>query len=115
MRISDWSSDVGSADLPPAVDALVLRVMVRKQLADITAGDRAEQRITERVDERITIGMRDDAIFAGNEHTAELHAVARFESMRVVAMADSQPRRSEERRGGKECVSSCRSRGSAVH
>src|SRR3546814_10517634 len=72
--------------------------MVRKQLADITAGDRAEQRITERVDERITIGMRDDAIFAGNEHTAELHAVARFESMRVVAMADSQPRSSACRR-----------------
>src|SRR3546814_19456670 len=94
MRISDWSSDVGSADLPPAVDALVLRVMVRKQLADITAGVRAEQRITERVDERLTTGLRDDAIFAGNEHTAELHAVAS----------------SEERREGTECVRMGRTR-----
>src|SRR3546814_2569900 len=70
MRISDWSSDVCSSDLPAR----------RAPLADRTCADRRSRR-----------------------HTA-LQAIGRH-----------RLDRSEERRVGKECVSTCRSRWSPYH
>src|SRR3546814_5330747 len=68
MRISDWSSDVCSSDLPPGPDAVsAASMLVRLSLP------------------------------AGAEH------------------AQTLKRRSEERRVGKECVSTCRSRWSPYH
>src|SRR3546814_5845789 len=85
MRISDWSSDVCSSDLQrryPSVGEPALEVGL------VLLG----------MDERqlegkafLTGDLPDDAV-----HDAEMHVGAR--------------RRSEERRVGKECVSTCRSR-----
>src|SRR3546814_15343361 len=94
MRISDWSSDVCSSDLHARriISYPVRRVLVGP---DIGAGEAA---------------LRAMALQAGNggglPPIVEAHAVddgAIFHQ------------RSEERRVGKECVSTCRSRWSPYH
>src|SRR3546814_13961618 len=97
MRISDWSSDVCSSDLhtigpardPPAGQR------------DIVIGDDAR------------LGDEDDAPrLAG----AKRHAAETGEPHRRVAVPDIKLRhRSEERRVGKECVRTCRSRWAPYH
>src|SRR3546814_12342920 len=101
MRISDWSSDVCSSDL---------------------VGERPRQR-----GERL---LRRDAEDAQNEGAANipLRLVVLVEAgdllhrrayvLRVegqVQVAGRNEARSEERRVGKECVSTCRSRWSPYH
>src|SRR3546814_7040247 len=89
MRISDWSSDVCSSDLPstycsiqerhPNSDSAIVRGMVQR---------------------------------GTNVLDIALDALA-FDAFRCVVIVLTLPRnRSEERRVGKECVSTCRSRGS---
>src|SRR3546814_15656744 len=97
MRISDWSSDVCSSDLmitvppPPYVSAHGL-LKDRSVLITAAAGG--------------GIG------FAAAQRCAE-------EGARALFISDIHPRRlderSEERRVGKECVSTCRSRWSPYH
>src|SRR3546814_7531568 len=80
MRISDWSSDVCSSDLPELVQE-----KIRQQSA---------------------------------ERKGEVFPVAAYGDANVVTSlsANGQPAtRSEERRVGKECVSTCRSRWSPYH
>src|SRR3546814_19877988 len=93
MRISDWSSDVCSSDL---------------------AGDRLEAwgRLLEQLDEiRCAAGgsahLRDDELEA-LEIVAVERRVARDQRVAL-------QQRSEARRVGKECVSTCRSRWSPHH
>src|SRR3546814_2090093 len=74
MRISDWSSDVCSSDLPGGV-------------ARDEVGNAAQRDLFGR--EAVGAALVDRCI--------------------------SRPRRSEERRVGKECVSTCRSRWSPYH
>src|SRR3546814_15414561 len=93
MRISDWSSDVCSSDL---VDHHGVAVMAERQAVD-GALDRGE-RIIEGVHEQPAHGI---------DHQ---HAMAATALEHAGAAA-----RSEERRGGKECVSTCRSRWSPYH
>src|SRR3546814_17199442 len=103
MRISDWSSDVCSSDLPeghpevargmdhvgtdheviaPGGEALCLRIVVEVQRADLDPGP----------------------------------AGVAAPCLRKQAGGDvGEGVRSEERRVGKECVSTCRSRWSAYH
>src|SRR3546814_19968468 len=97
MRISDWSSDVCSSDL--ATDQITLRApgglagIFSHEL--LQAGNGLQVRALD-VDEQRT-GSR---IFeARDAFHRRLHAVDR----------------SEERRVGKECVSTCRSRWSTYH
>src|SRR3546814_5435762 len=85
MRISDWSSDVCSSDLENPLNGGQVRAEI---------GTHSRQRDGQRrpVDES----------HRGREHAGgEHHALA--------------PRRSEERRVGKECVSTCRSRWAPYH
>src|SRR3546814_17959764 len=89
MRISDWSSDVCSSDLE------LLR------LAEITVEHHA---------------VADEAEAVARNDTDLLDALRDFHAgqqglRRRLAAAD----RSEERRVGKECVSTCRSRWSPCH
>src|SRR3546814_11140808 len=91
MRISDWSSDVCSSDLR---DALLV-------------GDRAEifldsgEAKVENAEYVVHSGkIRGSAQYAKREETA------------IIRLKDG---RSEERRVGKECVSTCRSRWSPYH
>src|SRR3546814_12215231 len=99
MRISDWSSDVCSSDLRPALPA---RPPARP--ADLDAVAVAEH---EHVVERDLVAGLVLAEQLDAERLALHHA--------VLLTAGDQNCRSAERRVGKECVSTCRSRGAQSH
>src|SRR3546814_3057646 len=88
MRISDWSSDVCSSDLQVRVGAQ------RRAIAAERQGARAA-----------AFGMR-------AEKADGIDFFAVFEAMRELI---DYCKRSDERRVGKECVSTCRSRWSPYH
>src|SRR3546814_3070268 len=88
LRISDWSSDVCSSDL----NAVVAKVNETQEQEDVVteAYERGE--------------------------TTDIATVALTQSRASITFeATLQVRRSEERRVGKECVSTCRSRWSPYH
>src|SRR3546814_8081974 len=87
MRISDWSSDVCSSDLRAAADfACPIRCLGAGRIG------LAEQRLV--AERRLREGDR---------------------RQRLVGGIMCKQMRSEERRVGKECVSTCRSRWSPYH
>src|SRR3546814_3043785 len=86
MRISDWSSDVCSSDLILILD---LRLERPQPLGDETPH--------------------------GLDQRVEGFGVQRHVSLRRHAGLVPASNRSEERRVGKECVSTCRSRWSPYH
>src|SRR3546814_3083005 len=94
MRISDWSSDVCSSDLVRGLAQGVLqRVVPRERVgADLALRHHAAQ-------VRMHVF---DRVFDRDDMAARI----------LVAVAEH---RSEERRVGKECVSTCRSRWSPYH
>src|SRR3546814_5111272 len=81
MRISDWSSDVCSSDLKALVNDLMISV---------------------------TGFFRDPAAWKALDETVLTPLVAERDSGASIRVW--VPARSEERRVGKECVSTCRSR-----
>src|SRR3546814_7424253 len=87
MRISDWSSDVCSSDLTWGGMLAFFEA--------IGNGD-----VTAMAQSMATVGM--------TRETVDVAALARD-------IERLQERRSEERRVGKECVSTCRSRWSPYH
>src|SRR3546814_14420295 len=99
MRMSDWSSDVCSSDLADATGA---------ERGDCLVDDFEQQ--ARAVFERTAVGV-----------VAIVDAVAQelVEQIAVRAMyfdgIEAGQRRSEERRVGKECVGTCRSRWSPYH
>src|SRR3546814_19096292 len=102
MRISDWSSDVCSSDL-----ALALGETLRNEGATTAVGKsvRVVDAGTDEVSWYITKGACYSAClysFAGGVQ-------------RLITPKGMLPSRSEERRVGKECVSTCRSRWSPYH
>src|SRR3546814_14127013 len=107
MRISDWSSDVCSSDLPPGGHvAKPMRILVIEDNQDIAAnlGDYLEDR-----------GHTVD--FAADGVTG-LHLAVVHDSDAIVLdlnLPGMDGLRSEERRVGKECVSTCRARWSPYH
>src|SRR3546814_11900744 len=100
MRISDWSSDVCSADL--------------QQVGYIVA---AIERDLERLADQNVIGEDDIREFEHKNSLVALGAAIRQLSKLPVErdVHAFQPQRSAERRVGKECVSTCRSRWSPYH
>src|SRR3546814_2845153 len=99
MRISDWSSDVCSSDLPP-VDAVEIveqqlgpvRVAMQDQRREVEAGEGAEGRggarneigLADRADDaaqcgvgRFHIGLFRSGGFRSEEHTSELQSLMR--------------------------------------
>src|SRR3546814_16475377 len=97
MRISDWSSDVCSSDL------LVGATPVQDDLPqDLGSMPHTLQALPADLDSRVLLGRPDilqaeHALIASNANIGAARA------------------RSEERREGKECVSTCRSRWSPYH
>src|SRR3546814_19478091 len=97
MRISDWSSDVCSSDLRSAV----------RNPADLTFSE-------QHVAIQQAIGVERGAHAAHRLHfPGRLVLGQEFPLETTNAMFRGQ--RSEERRVGKECVSTCRSRWSPYH
>src|SRR3546814_18036105 len=99
MRISDWSSDVCSSDLT--------LVTVEDLLPDAAAY--LAVRLDPYYVDLYRVGQ--DAVML--LIVASILAVAVARSRRLVIRQVAA--RSEERRVGKECVSTCRSRGSPYH
>src|SRR3546814_11880983 len=108
MRISDWSSDVCSSDLLVRLLAEFLRAQdptaIYPEAAILDANHRvvaAAQEMHDRIDPRL------DRL-AGRGGVCAMAVAARLGSRSGVG-------RSEARRVGKECVSTCRSRWSPYH
>src|SRR3546814_3067642 len=91
MRISDWSSDVCSSDLHP------------HQLASDRSARRRGGSRRWRAGAARTFAERTRDVRAAQRHSKERKQKLRLDD------------RSEERRVGKECVSTCRSRWSPYH
>src|SRR3546814_14203181 len=114
MRISDWSSDVCSSDL--------FFDQVARDLLDVAA-DIADLGELRRLDlDEGGVGQLGQAARnlclaaarrADHQDILGAHLVAQFGRELLAAPAVAQ--RSEERRVGKECVSTCRSRWSPYH
>src|SRR3546814_13120804 len=99
MRISDWSSDVCSSDLE-------------------TEEDNAFEIYRSLQGKRAIYGVkivRSDRLRTGYGHPAADTVASLIQGTNQVAVAYLRSKRSEERRVGKECVSTCRSRWSPYH
>src|SRR3546814_1867420 len=105
MRISDWSSDVCSSDLGGAPSAARLRQLRLRRRADphLRGDQRPERRL---------------APYGGGAgrllRRRRAPRARRAGQLPAARLAEVQPR-SEERRVGKEGVSTCRSRWSPYH
>src|SRR3546814_12060689 len=97
MRISDWSSDVCSSDL------------LREEFTAKTWETEYDFPVVR--DKRVVKAVLPDRTPSGVQGFFMNTRRAEFADRRVREALD----RSEERRVGKECVSTCRSRGSPYH
>src|SRR3546814_11755051 len=121
MRISDWSSDVCSSDLVAEEGVVAQRVTgdVAEEVELLAAVlhlahklDAADQQhVVDGGDNALALGQTD--VLFRQDHVAVRGAQPR-EALVVAPLALRQ-QRSEERRVGKECVSTCRSRWSPYH
>src|SRR3546814_12633944 len=103
MRISDWSSDVCSSDLPTIKD---MRDSMERRFTPET--------VWENVGASKTVGSEQALAFT-DAFNAQM-SVARAEVIvHHIAAAGNAVLRSEERRVGKERVRTCRSRWSPYH
>src|SRR3546814_17806892 len=99
MRISDWSSDVCSSDLLAlAVRRFGKKLTVPRHKPVNDLHPAAAHRTQQRIAKPVVIGI------LGNQRR-----------QRFLISGKQPERRSEERRVGTECVSTCRSRWSPYH
>src|SRR3546814_19499400 len=97
MRISDWSSDVCSSDL-----AALARLLVRRCIAAAALDADIESHVVDRP-EKVALDVGRQRL-----ERRDVKGVQPVGGMR--GTVDERRQRSEERRVGKECVSTCRSR-----
>src|SRR3546814_20764234 len=110
MRISDWSSDVCSSDLLFELKDYEHAIAVADQVIKAQGNVTAEQ-------QRLAWSVTGDAQFALARYPQAETAFAE-ELKRTPANTPQSAdvtERSEERRVGKECVSTCRTRWSTFH
>src|SRR3546814_14799393 len=105
MRISDWSSDVCSSDLPKAAEVLTLAI---HELATNAAKYGAIRAPAGKIAVHWRREQRDGQDWLELEWRESGGEIAQQSNRR-------QGFRSEERRVGKECVRTCRSRWSPAH
>src|SRR3546814_1305170 len=96
MRISDWSSDVCSSDLPQDL------ILVNEQDEVTGHGEKMDVHRKGLLHRAFSVLIADDA----GRLLLQKRAPEKYHSAGL---------RSEERRVGKECVSTCRSRWSPYH
>src|SRR3546814_14052552 len=97
MRISDWSSDVCSSDLEAFVEFGEGLVAARPLAEEILRKEEKRKEAEQEAESKT--------------HNAEMRETA----FQAVDRWEYDGSRSEERRVGKECVSTCRSRWSPSH
>src|SRR3546814_13509432 len=105
MRISDWSSDVCSSDL----DRLIISAIEHPSVAA------AAQALMPHGVDVTTVGVDADGLLDLEALETALGDGASLVSVMQVNNEIGTIQRSEERRVGKECVSTCRSRWSPYH
>src|SRR3546814_9487588 len=123
MRISYWSSDVCSSDLAAHQVLVIGQIMRRHQHgAENLVGAHEEMQVGAAVVAagRAAAMLVDGPRVLGMTGIADVDAAAPRKGLTGAARTGRQPAvehvdRSEERRGGKECVSTCRSRWSPDH
>src|SRR3546814_10206482 len=113
MRISDWSSDVCSSDLaaPPGTHHAAVASVAREQLVAALSG-KHDLDLLRRLARQLP-GRQDGVIGRRIVHARGDGRQQRPEILLVEVDLDvlgPDDPRSEERRVGKECVSTCRSR-----
>src|SRR3546814_15576117 len=122
MRISDWSSDVCSSDLPISVAAVSAErlqaagVVSIQQLSSAVAGLTVNQ-TTSYFSPHLR-GVGTSFFGPAIENPVGLYVDGIYYSSQLMAptsLSNVSQVRSEERRVGKECVSTCRSRGPPYH
>src|SRR3546814_12375888 len=115
MRISDWSSDVCSSDLRDYAEANHgFADLVFIDAIDAAVSEHAVAKIRDAIP-RVKTQAPVAAIGAEQIEDAAAKRIIHVDAFTVTTQArlgDHQPsrERSEERRGGKECVGTCRTR-----
>src|SRR3546814_12320834 len=119
MRISDWSSDVCSSDLLPLQPGLALifdrflRLLDRDVAVPVLIPRHAIDEAVH-VRRRIQIGYIENV--SGRVAPRDrLFVECDAKPAQAIAVMGPHEQRSEERRVGKECVSTCRSRWLPYH
>src|SRR3546814_13194077 len=109
MRISDWSSDVCSSDLLPAKHDLYGDEM--QQGRSLSGAGNYQDIKTDDVSQELQRLERttESPVVTGAPSSFQ------YEGEKIGLPADAKQERSEERRVGKVCVSTCRSRWSRNH
>ncbi len=79
------------------VRALEGRVGIGEVFADIAQRRRAEQGITQGMQQHVAVGMGDQAEAVGNPHTAEGDKLAPTETVHVVAVANTHKKQRPEK------------------
>src|SRR3546814_13771752 len=118
MRISDWSSDVCSSDLIFGHD-VVREAHIVRQLVGLTGQFASVDETLSATENLIIFGRllglsRTDARRKATELLEEF-SLPDAASRPLAKFSGGMRRRSEARRVGKECVSTCRSRWSRYH
>src|SRR3546814_13419977 len=99
MRISDWSSDVCSSDLFGLSAEVAQKILAFVQVRSTSLRDA--------LDKLDALGAGPEAMEQGRNELKEV--------LGLIHAFGVPETRSEERRVGKECVSTCRSRWSPYH
>src|SRR3546814_13870913 len=111
MRISDWSSDVCSSDLPHYRNCFIERSVRKSRKAEVVIANHALVMI--QAAQGIMSGGEDDSQKPLRSVFDEGHHL--FEAADSAFAAHRTGPRSEERRVGQGCVSTCRSGWSPDH
>src|SRR3546814_19070629 len=122
MRISDWSSDVCSSDLdaqgrPLAADDAKIDALLEREVRVPEATAVEARRFYDRHRERFAsepLVEAEHILFSANPADEFAYSLAVGDARMAIRAVEADPR-SEERRVGKECVSTCRSRWSPYH
>src|SRR3546814_12595649 len=116
MRISDWSSDVCSSDLQP-LDHRLSRTKNTKRCSQVTVNNGIPLFVTHILDDTVP-GIA--GVINNNVQPCVVIDCNPYEALSKVGSGNVPVTnyclaRSEERRVGKECVSTCRSRWAPYH
>src|SRR3546814_20732662 len=108
MRISDWSSDVCSSDLSSVLSVTADDSVTSKAINAFTSAYNNLQGIIKTLTSYNVDAQKGSAL-TGDSLARQVQSQIRS------ALNVAESSRSEERRVGKECVSTCRSRWSPLH